>query len=104
MNPEKKLWLGDRTKDRLDRSAWAQLPSPTLGRETETAACRALPNQFLLKDYLLTAGRQLPTQEPDTVGILRVGAGSAQLVGRAARLLGSEHKGSQLTVLNRLEA
>lgn len=38
------------------------------------------------------------------MGILRVGAGSAQLVGRAARLLGSEHKGSQLTVLNRLEA
>lgn len=33
-------------KDLLDRSAWAWLPSPTLGRETETAAHWALPNQF----------------------------------------------------------
>lgn len=33
-------------------------PAPTRGRETETAACWALPSQFLLTDYLPMAGRQ----------------------------------------------
>lgn len=69
--------LGGGNEDLLDWSAWVWFPSPTLGRETETTACWALPNRFLLKDYLLTVGGQLPTmseEEPAAVGIMRVGA------------------------------